>query len=285
MSPSGSQVCPGARHRSAELAAPPGGRGRRRVGLRRPAAAAHCSAPNDPLYADGQPVSPGPAVGQWYLRAPGGAVHSSIDVEAAWALTTGRPRSSSPCSTPACASITPDLRAASCCRATTWSTTSPIADDGNGRDADASDPGDWVTAAEKATTPRASPAAASTDSSWHGTQTAEPDRRGDRQRHRHGRRRAATCACCRCACSANAAAMTPTSRPRMRWAAGLDVPGVPAQRRTRRRRQPEPGRRWRLQQPATSAVIDEVAGAGTTSSPRPATAPGARSTRRPTARA
>ena len=48
-------------------------------------------APNDPLYVAGQPAAPGPAVGQWYLRAPGGIVQSAIDVESAWAITTGRP--------------------------------------------------------------------------------------------------------------------------------------------------------------------------------------------------
>ena len=45
-------------------------------------------APNDPLYAPGVPGN-GPAVGQWYLRAPAGDVKSSINVEAAWAVTTG----------------------------------------------------------------------------------------------------------------------------------------------------------------------------------------------------
>src|ERR1700681_440800 len=48
----------------------------------------HFVAPNDPLYADGVGGN-GPAVGQWYLRAPTGAVQSSINVEPAWGLTTG----------------------------------------------------------------------------------------------------------------------------------------------------------------------------------------------------
>ena len=33
----------------------------------------------------------GPAVGQWYLRAPTGAVKSSLDIETAWSVTTGSP--------------------------------------------------------------------------------------------------------------------------------------------------------------------------------------------------
>ena len=47
------------------------------------------TAPNDPLYLAGPPVSAGaggPAVGQWYLRAPAGDVQSSINVEPAWDL-------------------------------------------------------------------------------------------------------------------------------------------------------------------------------------------------------
>src|SRR5204863_2464114 len=46
------------------------------------------TAPNDPLYADGVPGN-GPAVGQWYLRAPSAVVASSIDIEPAWDVTLG----------------------------------------------------------------------------------------------------------------------------------------------------------------------------------------------------
>ena len=47
------------------------------------------AAPNDPLYANGVPGN-GPAVGQWYLRAPAGVVKSSLDVETAWNVTHGQ---------------------------------------------------------------------------------------------------------------------------------------------------------------------------------------------------
>jgi len=50
-----------------------------------------------------------------------------------------------------------------------------VANDGNGRDADASDPGDWITAAEKALYPNslcADGVAGLTPSSWHGTHMA-----------------------------------------------------------------------------------------------------------------
>jgi serine protease len=132
--------------------------------------------PNDALYPGGQ-ITVTPAVGQWYLRAPTGAtitstssVVSSIDIEPAWAITTGS------------ASVVvadldtgvrfdhPDFKRAD--------TTSKLlagydfvsgdpasagggfttAADGNGRDADASDPGDF--------------GCGDTTSSWHGTQTA-----------------------------------------------------------------------------------------------------------------
>jgi serine protease len=46
----------------------------------------------------------------------------------------------------------------------------PTANDGNGRDSDASDPGDWVTSAETATS--AFSGCAVTNSSWHGTHVA-----------------------------------------------------------------------------------------------------------------
>ena len=110
--------------------------------------------------------------GQWYLRAPDATLLSAINAEAAWAHhhRVGRAWSWR-CSTPACASTTPTCAAASCCRATTSiSRRAATANDGNGRDADASDPGDWISAAENARS--GSFAAAATDSSWHGTQTA-----------------------------------------------------------------------------------------------------------------
>src|SRR5271155_5452424 len=48
------------------------------------------TAPNDPLYANGVGGN-GPAVGQWYLRAPDSTVLASINAEAAWSITTGSP--------------------------------------------------------------------------------------------------------------------------------------------------------------------------------------------------
>jgi serine protease len=47
-----------------------------------------------------------------------------------------------------------------------------VANDGDGRDADASDPGDWVTADDVSRYPDACPAGTESGSSWHGTHMA-----------------------------------------------------------------------------------------------------------------
>jgi len=142
-------------------------------------------APNDPLYAAGVPGN-GPAVGQWYLRAPSGAVASSIDIESAWNVTLGNP-------TVVVADIDtgvrfdhPDLLAVAAggklLPGYNMISNVFVANDGDGRDADASDPGDWITAAEannrfgpfyKCTPfdPGTGKYAAE-DSSWHGTQVS-----------------------------------------------------------------------------------------------------------------
>ncbi|MFI4952317.1 MAG: S8 family serine peptidase, partial [Burkholderiales bacterium] len=139
------------------------------------------AAPNDPLYLAGPPLgvsSGGPAVGQWYLRAPAGEVQSSINVEPAWDLA--------PASTDiVVADIDtgvrfdhPDLQ-----RVGAGGNLLPgydmisdldVANDGDGRDADASDPGDWLTLAEvqDRNGPFYQCDIVAEDSSWHGTQTS-----------------------------------------------------------------------------------------------------------------
>jgi len=136
--------------------------------------------PNDTLYAAGPAVgvtNGGPVVGQWYLKPPGVAgdvnntAPAAINAQQAWDISTGS------------ASIVvavldtglrfdhPDLQGgnvlpgydmAGADSAGVFTT----ANDGNGRDADASDPGDFVTAAEAGTL-----GCSETSSSWHGTQT------------------------------------------------------------------------------------------------------------------
>jgi serine protease len=132
------------------------------------------AAPNDPLYAAGVPGN-GPEVGQWYLRAPSGDVQSSLDIEAAWAVTTGSPGIVVAVVDTGVRYEHPDLLSVAVegklLPGYDMTSDPARANDGDGRDADPSDPGDWVTQAELwqrggtfshcTTSPQ--------NSSWHGT--------------------------------------------------------------------------------------------------------------------
>jgi serine protease len=134
------------------------------------------AAPNDPLYAGGQAANV-PAVGQWYLRPPGttGQV-SSINAEQAWQdHTLGSPaiivavldtgvRGDHP---DLLGKLLPGYDFVSQDSDGTFTT----ANDGDGRDADPSDPGDWVTQAESDGSGPLNGCDVD-NSSWHGTQTS-----------------------------------------------------------------------------------------------------------------
>ncbi|RZL03132.1 MAG: PKD domain-containing protein [Rubrivivax sp.] len=140
------------------------------------------TAPNDPLYGDNL-VGFTPTSGQWYLRAPTSTVLSSINVEPAWSITQG--------STSVVvavldtgvrydhAELLPVGSAGNLLPGYDMVTNVGMANDGNGRDADPTDPGDWITYAETTSSGQFSGCGrdgnnnlAAENSSWHGTQTA-----------------------------------------------------------------------------------------------------------------
>jgi serine protease len=212
--------------------------------------------PNDPYYAAGPAA--GPAVGQWYLRAPEGDVRSGIDAPAAWDRTTGSADIVVAILDTGVRFDHPDL-AGRLLPGHDMVSDDAVANDGDpGRDADASDPGDWVTSADVQTA--AFEGCSPEPSSWHGTQLA-------------GLIGAAANNGIGMAGVGWGVGMLPVrvlGKCRgfdsdiiagMRWAAGLPVPGVPAN--------PTPARVLNLSlggggtcSAAYRAVVNEVTAAG-----------------------
>jgi serine protease len=134
-------------------------------------------APNDTLYPSGQ-TGTVPAVGQWYLRAPTSAtivdansVVSAINAEAAWAITNGSPSVIVADLDTGVRFDHPDL-IGKLLPGYDFIHDPTTANDPDGRDTDASDPGDFVTSADVGVVPGCTSADAGDNSSWHGTETA-----------------------------------------------------------------------------------------------------------------
>ncbi|WP_051048871.1 S8 family serine peptidase [Ideonella sp. B508-1] len=127
------------------------------------------TAPNDPLFPDNlSPSLSNLTAGQWYLRAPTSTYVSAINGPGAWAQATG--------SNVVVAVLDTGIRpehpdfAGKLVQGYDFITDPTVANDGDGRDSDPSDPGDWITSADAATSTFSG--CTVEGSSWHGTQVA-----------------------------------------------------------------------------------------------------------------
>lgn len=116
--------------------------------------------PNDPLFSQ-----------QWHLMTPA-VSPGGINMPPAWDLTTGTTGPGAPVTIATLDTgvrfAHPDL-AGRLLPGYDFVSEVDFANDGDGRDADASDPGDWVSAADRQNNPALFGSCTPEDSSWHGT--------------------------------------------------------------------------------------------------------------------
>lgn len=188
--------------------------------------------PNDPLFSQ-----------QTHLQAPGAApLAASVNAPGAWDITKGTGTAVIAIVDGGVRFDHPDLGgrlvagydfvSADCTAGSSGCTTATqftTANDGDGRDADASDPGDWVTAADIASNPVLNDCTAE-DSTWHGTHVAGiVGAAGNNGIGVTGLNWNATMLPVRV--SGRCGAYRSDVIDGMRWAAGLAVPNVPANAR------------------------------------------------------
>lgn len=127
------------------------------------------AAPNDPLYPAGLLTTP--VAGQWYLRTPDATIVSAINAVSAWDVTTGHSSVVVAVLDTGVRPEHPDLQG-KLFPGYDFIHDAPTANDGDGRDADPSDPGDGVTQADIDNKVPGCTTSDIASSSWHGTQTA-----------------------------------------------------------------------------------------------------------------
>lgn len=202
--------------------------------------------PNDPDF----------AFAQFHLQAPGAGLRGAVNMPAAWDIATGAPVTVAVLDTGVRPNH-PELQGRLLPGYDFVAEVDP-ANDGDGRDADPTDPGDWVTAAE-ALTPLYQGCLAE-NSSWHGTfiagQLAALTNNGVGVAGLNWNGRVLPVRI-----SGKCGAMLSDILDGIRWAAGLPVDGVP--------NNPHPARLINLSfggdQPCTASyqdVIDEITAAG-----------------------
>lgn len=208
--------------------------------------------PNDPGMVEVSGFTP-----QWHLLAPEPSSPAAINMPAAWALSTGSADTVVAVVDSGVRFDHPDL-AGRLLAGYDLVSEVEYANDGNGRDPDASDPGDWVTTSEASGTTY--DGCEVSDSSWHGTFIAgQIGARTNNATGVAGLNWAARILPVRV--SGKCGALLSDLLDGLRWAAGLPVTGLPAN--------PTPARIINLSfggsqscDPVYQSTIDAVTAAG-----------------------